>query len=131
MFRVRPIPYFLENCQSRCLKVSPVLTNDPVAPWWSPPKHADRRPILLGRNRIELAARGYFAEHDFLLVDPPGLQRSPGNETHLHAFATTMIGNDGTGETMYLATSPPPVEWPTWIAPFRSSFWTSSARSSA
>ena len=62
--------------------------------------------MLLGRNRIELAVRAYFAGQDFLLVDPPGLQRSPGNETHLHAFATTMIGNEGAGETMYLATSP-------------------------
>lgn len=50
--------------------------------------------------------RGYFAGQDFVLVDPPGLQRSPGNETHLHAFNTTMIGNDGAGETMYLHTSP-------------------------
>jgi len=40
------------------------------------------------------------------MVDPPGLQRSPGNETHLHAFATTAIGNDGVGETLYLHTSP-------------------------
>ncbi|MGN6489998.1 MAG: EF-P lysine aminoacylase EpmA [Devosia sp.] len=79
---------------------------EPISPWWSPERHADRRPILLGRNRIELGARAYFAEHDFLVVDPPGLQRSPGNETHLHAFATTMIGNDGQGQTMYLATSP-------------------------
>jgi len=62
--------------------------------------------VLMGRNRIELGVRAYFAEHDFLVVDPPGLQRSPGNETHLHAFATTMIGNDGAGETMYLHTSP-------------------------
>ncbi len=62
--------------------------------------------MLLGRNRIELGVRGYFVEHDFVLIDPPGLQRSPGNETHLHAFATTMIGNDGAGETMYLHTSP-------------------------
>jgi lysyl-tRNA synthetase class 2 len=82
------------------------LSIEPISPWWSPERHADRRPILLARNRIELAARGYFAGHDFLLVDPPGLQRSPGNETHLHAFATTMIGNDGQGQTMYLATSP-------------------------
>ncbi len=53
------------------------------------------------------AVRGYFADHDFvLMVDPPGLQRSPGNETHLHAFATEMIGNDGAWETMYLHTSP-------------------------
>lgn len=68
--------------------------------------HADRRPLLLARNRIEAAIRGYFAEHDFVLVDPPGLQRSPGNETHLHAFATTAIGNDGAEETLYLHTSP-------------------------
>ena len=62
--------------------------------------------MLLARNRIELALRGYFAAHDFVLVDPPGLQRSPGNETHLHAFQTTAIGNDGVGETLYLHTSP-------------------------
>ena len=62
--------------------------------------------MLLARNRIELALRGYFAAHDFVLVDPPGLQRSPGNETHLHAFQTTAIGNDGIGETLYLHTSP-------------------------
>jgi len=62
--------------------------------------------MLLARNRIELAARQYFAAHDFVLVDPPGLQRSPGNETHLHAFATTAIGNDGVGDTLYLHTSP-------------------------
>lgn len=68
--------------------------------------HADRRPMLVGRNRIELAVRSYFANRDFVLVDPPGLQRSPGNETHLHAFATQMIGNDGEAETMYLHTSP-------------------------
>src|SRR5690606_26133091 len=41
-----------------------------------------------------------------LVVDPPGLQRSPGNETHLHAFGTNMIGNDGLGQGMYLHTSP-------------------------
>jgi lysyl-tRNA synthetase class 2 len=68
--------------------------------------HADRRPALLARNRIELAVRKYLSERDFLMVDPPGLQRSPGNETHLHAFATTAIGNDGVGETLYLHTSP-------------------------
>ncbi len=50
--------------------------------------------------------RLWLAERDFLVVDPPGLQRSPGNETHLHAFSTTMIGNDGVGQAMYLHTSP-------------------------
>lgn len=50
--------------------------------------------------------RDYFARHDFVLVDPPGLQRSPGNEAHLHAFATSAIGNDGAAMPMYLHTSP-------------------------
>lgn len=68
--------------------------------------HADRRPALLARNRIEAALRRYLADREFLMVDPPGLQRSPGNETHLHAFATTAIGNDGVGDTLYLHTSP-------------------------
>jgi lysyl-tRNA synthetase class 2 len=78
----------------------------PASPWWTPSVHADRRPILLARNRIEARVRSYLADEDFLLVDPPGLQRSPGNETHLHAFATNMIGNDGEGQAMYLHTSP-------------------------
>jgi lysyl-tRNA synthetase class 2 len=75
-------------------------------PWWTPELHADRRPILLTRNRIEAAIRGYLAGEGFVMVDPPGLQRSPGNETHLHAFRTEMIGEDGVWQTRYLHTSP-------------------------
>ncbi len=78
----------------------------PASPWWTPHVHADRRPILLARNRIEAAIRSYLAAEDFVMVDPPGLQRSPGNETHLHAFATQMIGEDGAERTRYLHTSP-------------------------
>jgi lysyl-tRNA synthetase class 2 len=81
-------------------------TPPPVTPWWHPSRHADRRPLLVARNRIEAALRSYLAAEDFLMVDPPGLQRSPGNETHLHAFATSAIGNDGVGHPMYLHTSP-------------------------
>ncbi|WDR03319.1 EF-P lysine aminoacylase EpmA [Devosia algicola] len=77
-----------------------------ASPWWSPSVHADRRPILLARNRIELALRTYFADHDFVMVDPPGLQISPGNEAHLHAFSTSAIGNDGQASPLYLHTSP-------------------------
>ena len=82
------------------------MTDTPASPWWTPHVHRDRRPILLARNRIEAAIRGYLAAEDFVMVDPPGLQRSPGNETHLHAFATQMIGEDGTEQTRYLHTSP-------------------------
>jgi lysyl-tRNA synthetase class 2 len=83
---------------------SPFAANS--SPWWAPDRHADRRPALLARSRIDARVRGWLAERDFLIVDPPGLQRSPGNETHLHAFGTSMIGNDGAGQTMYLHTSP-------------------------
>ncbi|MGL4320081.1 MAG: amino acid--tRNA ligase-related protein, partial [Paracoccaceae bacterium] len=75
-------------------------------PWWHPQTHADRRPALLARGRIQGAIRAWLAAEGFLEVDPPGLQISPGNEAHLHAFGTTAIGNDGVGRGMYLHTSP-------------------------
>jgi lysyl-tRNA synthetase class 2 len=77
-----------------------------TTPWWTPARHADRRPILLARNRIEAEIRAYLMAQDFVLVDPPGLQRSPGNETHLHAFSTQMLDESGRAETRYLHTSP-------------------------
>jgi lysyl-tRNA synthetase class 2 len=55
---------------------------------------------------IDAAFRFYLAEREFLMVDPPGLQISPGNETHLHAFGTTAIGEDGVGAPRYFHTSP-------------------------
>jgi elongation factor P--(R)-beta-lysine ligase len=76
------------------------------SPWWTPHVHADRRPFLLGRNRIQAALRGFFAEHDFVEVDTATLQTSPGNEAHLHAFATEAVGPDGSRAPLYLHTSP-------------------------
>lgn len=82
------------------------MTASDISSWWHPSRHADRRPGLLARARIDAGIRGWLAAREFLIVDPPGLQISPGNEAHLHAFATTMIGNDGQGQAMYLHTSP-------------------------
>ncbi|WIY51980.1 EF-P lysine aminoacylase EpmA [Devosia sp. YIM 151766] len=82
------------------------MTASATSPFWHPERHADRRPALLARARIDAATRHWLAERDFLVIDPPALQRSPGNETHLHAFGTSMIGNDGRGQDMYLHTSP-------------------------
>ncbi|WP_415234496.1 EF-P lysine aminoacylase EpmA [Pseudorhodobacter sp.] len=76
------------------------------ANWWQPGAHEGRRPALLARNRIQAALRGWLAEQDFIEVDPSALVISPGNETHLHAFETCAIGNDGRPQTMYLHTSP-------------------------
>ena len=75
-------------------------------PWWQPSRHADRRGILLARNRIQAALRGWLAERDFIEVDPSALAISPGNEAHLHGFMTEAIGNDGIARAMYLHTSP-------------------------
>jgi lysyl-tRNA synthetase class 2 len=77
-----------------------------ASPFWAVDVHADRRPFLLARNRIVAALRGYFAAEDFIEVETRVLQTSPGNETHLHAFATTLTGPDGAGLGLYLRTSP-------------------------
>jgi lysyl-tRNA synthetase class 2 len=76
------------------------------SPWWAPDVHADRRPLLVARNRIVAAMRRYFAERGFVEVDPACLQVSPGNEAHLHAFATEAVGPDGRRQPLYLHTSP-------------------------
>ncbi|MCU0816699.1 MAG: EF-P lysine aminoacylase GenX, partial [Cypionkella sp.] len=78
----------------------------PQSPFWHADRHADRRPALLARNRIQAALRGWLAARDFIEVDPAALQISPGNETHLHAFATDALSDDGTARRMYLHTSP-------------------------
>ncbi|WP_018262833.1 EF-P lysine aminoacylase EpmA [Methylobacterium sp. WSM2598] len=77
-----------------------------ASPWWAPHVHADRRPRLLARNRIKAALRAWFAERGFVEVETAALQVSPGNETHLSAFATRAIGPDGRGQPLYLHTSP-------------------------
>ena len=74
--------------------------------WWDPARHADRRPVLLARNRAQAAIRSLLAAEGFTEVDPPALVVSPGNEAHLHAFETQAIGNDGVARRMFLHTSP-------------------------
>ena len=71
------------------------LTSAKASPWWTPDVHADRRPFLIGRNAIQAALRLYFAGEDFVEVDTAALQVSPGNEAHLHAFATEALTTDG------------------------------------
>ncbi|MDQ0467424.1 EF-P lysine aminoacylase EpmA [Labrys wisconsinensis] len=74
--------------------------------WWRPHVHEDRRPFLLARNRIAAALRAFFAADGFVEVEGAILQVSPGNETHLHAFATELVGPDLTTQRRYLHTSP-------------------------
>ncbi len=82
------------------------LSDPNVGAWWTPNRHRDRRPLLLARNRIKTAIRAYFLAHGFVEVDTCCLQRSPGNETHVHAFPTLAQSIDGRSHPLYLHTSP-------------------------
>ena len=88
------------------------MTEKPVAdplvpsPWWTPARHADVRPFLAARTAITRAVRAWFDEQGFVEVETGILQVSPGNETHLHAPRTELLGNGGERATRYLRTSP-------------------------
>jgi elongation factor P--(R)-beta-lysine ligase len=75
-------------------------------PFWLPGVHAARRPFLLKRGKIAAALRAWFGAHDFIEVETSALQVSPGNETHLHAFATELIAPSNERQVLYLRTSP-------------------------
>ncbi|MBP8245845.1 MAG: EF-P lysine aminoacylase GenX [Phenylobacterium sp.] len=82
------------------------MTSPLPSPWWRPENHQDRRPFLLGRNAIQKAVRGWFEGLGFTEVEAAALAISPGNEAHLHAFATEAITTDGQRSQLYLHTSP-------------------------
>lgn len=71
-----------------------------------PSRHADRRPFLLMRGKIKAAIRAWFVDRGFVEVEPGCLVVSPGNETHLHAFKTKLVGTDLGERDLYLHTSP-------------------------
>jgi lysyl-tRNA synthetase class 2 len=76
-------------------------------PWWNPARHRDRRAGLLLRNRVKSVLRAHFEQAGFVEVEAAALQVSPGNETHLHAFATRAVSAGGDEkQTFYLHTSP-------------------------
>ncbi len=62
--------------------------------------------MLLARGRIKAAIRKWFEAQGFIEVETACLQVSPGNETHLHAFKTELIGTALQRRDLYLHTSP-------------------------
>jgi lysyl-tRNA synthetase class 2 len=60
----------------------------------------------MARTRIKAALRQWFESRGFVEVDTGCLQVSPGNEAHLHAFKTEVVGTDLSRATYYLHTSP-------------------------
>ncbi|WP_439573761.1 EF-P lysine aminoacylase EpmA [Phreatobacter sp.] len=79
---------------------------DAPSPWWQPDRHADRKPFLAARGRIKAAMRRWFDARGFTEVEAGILQISPGNEAHLHGFATQAVAIDGRQAQLYLHTSP-------------------------
>jgi lysyl-tRNA synthetase class 2 len=73
-------------------------------PFWA--LYATRRPVLVTRMRIAAALRQFFTARNFVEVETAVLVPSPGNETHLHAFATELMAPTGTRARLYLRTSP-------------------------
>lgn len=76
------------------------------SPWWTLDRHRDRRPGLILRNRIKALIRSWLWEQGFVEIEAGALQVSPGNETHLHAFATELTGTALDTQRLYLHTSP-------------------------
>jgi elongation factor P--(R)-beta-lysine ligase len=76
------------------------------SPFWSRDRYADRRPRLIARSRILSVLRQYFEAEGFVEIEPAILQASPGNETHLHGFATEIVAPDGVRRPAFLHTSP-------------------------
>ena len=77
-----------------------------LSPWWTPGRHLDRRPFLQARSAITRATRAWFADEGFTEVETGILQKSPGNETHLHAPSADLTSGDGEKSRYYLRTSP-------------------------
>jgi elongation factor P--(R)-beta-lysine ligase len=77
-----------------------------ASPWWTPDVHADRQPFLQARRRILAALRSHLEAQAFVEVETAILQRSPGNEAHLHAFATELVAPDHARMALHLHTSP-------------------------
>jgi lysyl-tRNA synthetase class 2 len=76
-------------------------------PWWRPDIFARRRPMLELRSCLTAATRAFFSGRDFLEVETPILQISPGLEPHLMAFATELVSADQqSSKPLYLHTSP-------------------------
>lgn len=77
------------------------------SPWWRPEALARRLPNLHVRQDIAGAVREYFAGEEFIEVETPALQVSPGMELHLTAFATDLREPfDDRARRLYLHTSP-------------------------
>ena len=81
-------------------------TTAQLSPFWAKQNHADHRPLLAARGRMMAAWRAGFEARGFTEVETPILQISPGNEAHIEAFATDLVGPGRERRRLYLHSSP-------------------------
>ena len=75
--------------------------------WWRPDHFQGKKENLHKRAEIIRDIRRFFEQQDYLEVETPILQQSPGMETHVHAFSTEKICPHLEQKTPYfLQTSP-------------------------
>ncbi len=74
--------------------------------YWRRDVHADRRPLLLQRGQVKAALRRWFEAAGFVETEVGAMQVSPGNETHLQAFAAEWRPEGAPAQRRYLHTSP-------------------------
>ncbi|MDD3445400.1 MAG: EF-P lysine aminoacylase GenX, partial [Zavarzinia sp.] len=92
-------------CYGPCIMTMRPLPPSP--PWWRPDVFAARRDFLHARAAVTRAIRATFETCDFIEVETPALQVSPGIEPHLMAFSTELEPADGgPARRLHLHTSP-------------------------
>jgi lysyl-tRNA synthetase class 2 len=73
---------------------------------WRPDKLSRRLPHLQARARLQAAMRQWFAREDFVEVETPILQATPGAEVHLTGFVTDWESPEGNENERWLHSSP-------------------------
>ncbi len=77
-----------------------------MTPRWHPDSLADRLPFLRRRARLTAATRAFLESRGYTEVETPYAVPAPGEEVHLHPFATERVAPDGGREKLWLHTSP-------------------------
>ena len=78
----------------------------PSRPVWHPESLQARLPFLRRRAELTRAVRRFFDARGYTEVETPYAVPAPGEEVHLRPFATRRVFPDGTGQTLFLHTSP-------------------------
>jgi lysyl-tRNA synthetase class 2 len=92
----------------RCLEPAPcrVKHEARLQPSWHPDALAARLPFLRRRALLTQATRAFFTARGYTEVETPYAVPCPGEEVHLHTFATTRFTPGGEPEPLWLHTSP-------------------------